>query len=425
MIKFNFLKKTSLTIGLMFFAFIVGASYTEEELLTFLWIIIGSCVIVGIMYLINYAIEHQNEDKRKELKDAFEKKLSDFEITFKAGSDRISAYYDRNQSKLKIITIKTSGITEEEHNNIASDGLFQSSDVILSIDNESKKALVIYSSGRGISIQEISYLNENSKKNSSLPIVKEWGGNFFLVDSENGIVACCNKKGGNACSFTPSLSVQQMGFIKSDFFCLKQYAFMQDERNNRLFVITRTLNIKNGDDCCIIPIDYEDIIKVELVEDGKTISSRSTTRTVGGVLVGGALLGGAGAIVGGLSGNIETTRKVSKLEVKMLLRRATSNTISMNFVSDRTFDLSKPEELNNYNTVYDYAVKAKDMIEIIIDKMEREDSTQTSVQNSIKTQYDKSSSIADEILKLNKLKEDGIISNEEFIQLKKELISNS
>lgn len=421
MIKLDFLKKISLILGLIFFAFISSASYSEEELKAYFWIIIGSCAVVGIGYLIVNSIQNKNRKQRNALKSEFEQTLVDFEVTYKAGSDRCSVYYDEKKCKLKIIAIQSSGISEKECDNVMSNGLFKSADVILSIDNKAKKALVISSSGQDISIKEISYLNESSIKSTMLPIVKEWDGNFFIVDSENGIVACCNKNGGKTYSFTPSLDTdQQIEFSRFSAFSIKQYAFMRDEINNRLFVIERNMNLK-GDNCIITPIDYEDIIKVELVEDGNTISSRSTSRTVGGALVGGALLGGAGAVVGGLSGKTTSVRKVSKLDVNILLRRAKSNKISINFVNDRIYDLSKPDEQSSYNEIYNNAVKAKDIIEVIIDKMERVEKDK--IQNLSQPQKNSPISVADEIIKLSKLKEDGIISSEEFDQFKKNILS--
>mgnify|MGYP006992119344 CR=1 FL=1 len=122
------------------------------------------------------------------------------------------------------------------------------------------------------------------------------------------------------------------------------------------------------------------------------------------------MLGGAGAVVGGLSGKTTSVRKVSKLDVNILLRRAKSNKISINFVNDRIYDLSKPDEKSSYNEIYNNAVKAKDIIEVIIDKMERVEKDK--IQNLSQPQNNSPISVADEIIKLSKLKEEGIMPND-------------
>ncbi len=64
---------------------------------------------------------------------------------------------------------------------------------------------------------------------------------------------------------------------------------------------------------------FEDMISVELLESGVTISKKSTARTLGGALVGGVLAGGAGMVVGGLSGSSRERRKVSSIILKVTL----------------------------------------------------------------------------------------------------------
>jgi len=104
MIKLDFLKKISLTLGLIFFTFISSASYSEEELKAFFWIILGSFAVVGTGYLIVNSIQNKNKKQRNALKSEFEQNLVDFEVTYKEGSDRCSVYYDEKSIRLHIIT---------------------------------------------------------------------------------------------------------------------------------------------------------------------------------------------------------------------------------------------------------------------------------------------------------------------------------
>lgn len=60
-----------------------------------------------------------------------------------------------------------------------------------------------------------------------------------------------------------------------------------------------------------------DILDVQIVEDGTTVSVTKRKGVIGRAIVGGVALGGVGAIVGGLSAGSETTSRkmVSKIDV--------------------------------------------------------------------------------------------------------------
>lgn len=45
-------------------------------------------------------------------------------------------------------------------------------------------------------------------------------------------------------------------------------------------------------------------------------------RQIGGVVVGGLLLGGVGAIIGGLSGKTETSGKISRIDLRLIVNEA-------------------------------------------------------------------------------------------------------
>lgn len=78
------------------------------------------------------------------------------------------------------------------------------------------------------------------------------------------------------------------------------YLFSVDNVNKKIMLLDKLTNT-------IVPFDK--IINVELMEDNTILSSKSLLRTVGGTVVGGALAGGAGAIVGGLSGSQKQEKK--------------------------------------------------------------------------------------------------------------------
>lgn len=94
-----------------------------------------------------------------------------------------------------------------------------------------------------------------------------------------------------------------------------------DENNKRLGIITN--NHKNT--MVLSPtfsqydyshhmFEYQDILKSEILMDGTSITSTSAVSSVSGAILGGVLAGGVGAIVGGLSGEKETTNVPKKSE---------------------------------------------------------------------------------------------------------------
>lgn len=64
-------------------------------------------------------------------------------------------------------------------------------------------------------------------------------------------------------------------------------------------------------------IEPKDILKVELFENGNSINS--STRSIGGAILGGALFGGVGAIVGGLGGSSESKATANTIEIRLIV----------------------------------------------------------------------------------------------------------
>lgn len=64
-------------------------------------------------------------------------------------------------------------------------------------------------------------------------------------------------------------------------------------------------------------IDYKDIISFETIEDGETIIK---SNGLGRAVVGGVLFGGAGAIVGAMTGSKKTNATIKNLKIKLVTR---------------------------------------------------------------------------------------------------------
>ena len=159
---------------------------------------------------------------------------------------------------------------------------------------------------------------------------------------------------------------------------------------------------------------FEDIISVELLESGVTVSKKSTSRTIGGALVGGVLAGGAGMVVGGLSGSSRERRKVSSIIVKVTLRDVSNP--SVNIVCVENYKLPPYSDDDGMYLFYGPAQEIVDTLNVIIDKV---DGRSTQAQ---KADTAPSNSLSDEIAKLHKMLTDGIITEEEFAKMKEKLL---
>ena len=119
-------------------------------------------------------------------------------------------------------------------------------------------------------------------------------------------------------------------------------------------------------------ISYNDIIKVEVIDNGKTIHQKSTIRTIGG-----AVAGSAGAIVGGLSGGSKQASVVSLVQVKILLRDVNSPSLLINTFNARNMTVEgKPIKSNGtegyiYRNGLKIAQEIADIVNVIIDEVDR------------------------------------------------------
>lgn len=69
-------------------------------------------------------------------------------------------------------------------------------------------------------------------------------------------------------------------------------------------------------------LPFSDVIAAEIITDGETVTRVSRSSQVAGMAVGGLLLGGVGAVVGGLSGTRTSTQKI-----KQVILRITVNNV--------------------------------------------------------------------------------------------------
>lgn len=147
---------------------------------------------------------------------------------------------------------------------------------------------------------------------------------------------------------------------------------------------------------------YENIVDYELLQNGGSISKGS----VGSAIVGGALFGATGAIVGAASGPRTTVDVCDSLCIKITLRDTYKQIAYINFITKRI-----PTNLPAYKEAYVAAQNCMSLFKLACDKVEpaRDEGTGSLSQ-------------ADEIRKFKQLLDDGIITEEEFQMKKRQLL---
>ena len=161
---------------------------------------------------------------------------------------------------------------------------------------------------------------------------------------------------------------------------------------------------------------YKDLLSSEVFEDGITVTKTVRSSQVGGALLGGLVLGGVGAIIGGLSGKTQTSGKVKSIDLRLTINDTKGPLHNVNFLVSET-------EKNNsiYQSAIQQARHWHGLIEILIKRADMEDKANIT-DNTLKPD---TRSIADEIKKLAELRDTGILSFDEFEQQKIKLLDLS
>ena len=131
--------------------------------------------------------------------------------------------------------------------------------------------------------------------------------------------------------------------------------------------------------------------------------------------------GGAGAIVGGLSGNTSMKKKVSLVQVKLRIRDISMPTLSINCFDCKTMAAGeeiKPDGILGfkYKQGLEHANKIVDLVSVIIDDVDKKE-------KKFLTTNMGNSSVAEELSKLADLKDKGILTDEEFNAQKSKLLN--
>jgi hypothetical protein len=170
---------------------------------------------------------------------------------------------------------------------------------------------------------------------------------------------------------------------------------------------------------------YKDIISSEIIEDGN-VTTKSTS-VISRAIVGGILLGGVGAIVGGLTGKKESITSIKSIQLRIIVNDTEHPVHELTFLSTET---------KKDNTIYQDAIKSANhwqaLLDILIKKADHEMKATPETRIFQDTQFvqeiektkDSTNTygIADELKKLAELQKDGFITMAEFQQQKEKLL---
>lgn len=199
---------------------------------------------------------------------------------------------------------------------------------------------------------------------------------------------------------------------------LKSSILLDEERKKVCFIFADTNKTET--------YDYKDILESEIMEDGKTVTNTSRSSQIGGAIVGGVLAGGAGAVIGGLSGKKSSEKEINKIDLKVIVNNTKSPIKLINFLTADDIDFNgKPFPIKKDSPKYKSAMSSinhwHSLLGLLIKQTDSEDTGNT---KNNKLNENINLSVADELNKLLQLKKEGILTEEEFNQQKQKILSS-
>ena len=166
---------------------------------------------------------------------------------------------------------------------------------------------------------------------------------------------------------------------------------LEVDEENELFRIRQGVSLT---------LRYDELVDYKLVIDDEEVISGGLG--VGRALVGGALAGGVGALLGGLTKKKKKKRYINSLNLQIRYRfNDKMETLNLAFVNGKT-------KVNSI--LHQRAVEESEQALIILDKI-------------VGTEEESKSSPADELMKYKELLDMDAITQEEFEEVKKKLLS--
>ena len=419
------------SLALLLFALLGGGSINSDDMRVFLVIIVVIVVIVVIAAGISAMVQSHNKNKRLQMIKEDEENSSDFDRSVFVGDDRCKIYFDSNKKQVMIMRVMTEGIKKEYVDDFGfpGKGLAQYAYPVFYIYDPVKRRLLSGTfDGLNIKHQVTSISEKDNNRNIVVNntiqphfrslgnlLLASSGFNHILIEENRGVIAICES--GRVKKVFNYINAESIPKKKGD-----KSAINTKEIGNYLFIMDDFFKVLVLIDHATHEIfNYSDIIEVSYEENGKQLYTKSAGRTVGGAIVGGVLMGGAGAVVGGLSGASKQNKEVKSIDIKILLRSTSRTSCVLHFNdANRILKTKDDTDRSLYETYTKNANQAKDILSVVIDNAKQ---VSTSIaQPLVQRVTSSSSSVADELAKLAKLKADGILTEEEFQAQKSKLL---
>ena len=179
-----------------------------------------------------------------------------------------------------------------------------------------------------------------------------------------------------------------------------------------IWAIQKPIVKSSGSKFSVSIYDYSDILSVDIIKGSRTVTSTSRKSQVGGALLGGLLAGGVGAVIGGLSGSTTTKEGVNPVDLRIIVNDFNNPYHKINFY---TPGLTEGDGLPMQyidNTAMPECNRWYSILSILIRESDEMDNKKTS----------NSTSLTEELLGLNELKKQGILTQDEFEKQKSKIL---
>ena len=429
------------SLALVLFALLGGGSFSGEDIgffFTIILVVAGVIIVVAIIFNI---VLSNNQKKRLQMIKEDEQNSTDFDRSVFIGDDRCKLYFDASKKQVMIMRVMTEGIKKEYIDDFEFPGksLASYTSPVFNVYDPTRRKLLTGTYNDLNIIHQVTSITDKDKNkdvvvNSTIqPTFKTLRTTLktnqtsatasvtnrlftVLIDESHGLMAITESgKVNDVFNYINASSLPRKKGEKSTINTreIGNYLFLMDDFFKVLVLV--------GPGHHEI-INYSDIIEVSYEENGSQLYTKSAGRTIGGAIVGGVLMGGAGAVVGGLSGASKQNKEIENMDIKILLRSTIRTSCVLHFKDvDRVLKTKEDADRKLYEKYVKNANQAKDVLSVIIDNA-KQVSTPTAQPIAQPVVAPASSSVADELAKLAKLKADGILTDEEFQAQKSKLL---
>lgn len=380
------------------------------------------CILLLTVIFIIILIRMSNSKEAFQRRKQFESEEKEFDVSDHTSTTRCAMYYYKEKNAVMLVSLSTNPAKKEVINDFCKDACAIFDNYICAVCAAKRKALLVDSRKDIISWKIIDYADPDSVDDTlsnPLPPLVGKGFNtgehkplFVIVEESYGTISVITPANHKSFSYQTREEAAKKTASTVALRAIGAYVFVLDDASQTLAIINN-----NGHHRLL---HYSDILKVSYAENGQTIMSRSTGRTLGGAAVGGMLFGGAGAVVGGMSGNVKQQRKITSMDIRIVTRNTSKPTIILPV--KLSSDAHAIENENLYNSRKEWATEIQELISLVIDKADSAAHQPAATASPAPQPQSANMSIADELLKLSKLKDQGAISEEEYNALKKKHI---